>query len=375
MSDLGTSREALPSTSEVLPPLYAGWMAELLPGPIPRESRATCDNCAMVAPAGKPPDSREHYFSPAIKCCTYVPTLRNFLTGRILADCDPTAEPGRATVIQRIADGIGVTPLGLAKSPVFNVLYERANTSSFGRNRTLVCPHYISDTGRCGIWRHRESTCTTWFCKHLRGDVGFHFWRRSLHQLLVAAEEELCRWCVIELDFDDDTLRHLFAAAGENGEVDSLTVESLDNRVDRDSYNQIWGKWLGREHEFFVACARLVDRLTWHDVLAISGPEVSALARLTQQAYQRLTTEEMAPALTVGAMQLVQITHDAARVTTYNEYDPVDIPRVVMELLHYFDGRPTEEVLTAIESERGIRLDPALVRKMTDFALLVPPDQ
>ena len=129
MSDLGTSREALPSTSEVLPPLYAGWMAELLPGPIPRESRATCDNCAMVAPAGRPPDSREHYFSPAIKCCTYVPTLRNFLTGRILADRDPTAEPGRATVIQRIADGIGVTPLGLAKSPVFNVLYERANTS------------------------------------------------------------------------------------------------------------------------------------------------------------------------------------------------------------------------------------------------------
>ena len=193
--------------------------------------------------------------------------------------------------------------------------------------------------------------------------------------MLVAAEEELCRWCVIELDFDDDTLRHLFAAASENGEVDSLTVESLDNRVDRDSYNQIWGKWLGREHEFFVACARLVDRLTWHDVLAISGPEVSALARLTQQAYQRLTTEEMAPALTVGAMQLVQITHDAARVTTYNEYDPVDIPRVVMELLHYFDGRPTEEALTAIESERGIRLDPALVRKMTDFALLVPPDQ
>jgi hypothetical protein len=374
MIDPGTSREALPTTSEVLPPLYAGWMAELLPGPIPRESRATCDNCAMVAPAGRQHDSREHYFSPAIKCCTYVPTLRNFLTGRILADTDPTAEPGKATVIKRIAGGIGVTPLGLAKSPVFKVLYERASTSSFGRNRTLVCPHYLADSGRCGIWRHRESTCTTWFCKHLRGDVGFHFWRRSLHQLLVAVEEELCRWCVVELEFDDDTLRHLFAAASDSSEVESLTVESLDNRVDRDSYNQMWGKWVGREQEFFVACARLVDRLTWQDVLEISGPEVRALARLTKQAYDRLMTDEIAPTLTVGSMQLVQITHDAARVMTYSEYDPLDIPRAMFEVLPYFDGRPTEEALAVIESEKGMRLDPALVRKMTDFELLVPPE-
>jgi hypothetical protein len=41
-----------------------------------------------------------------------------------------------------------------------------------------------------------------------------------------------------------------------------------------------------------------------------------------------------------------------------------------MELLPYFDGRPTKDVLEAIAAERGIALDPALVRKMADFALL-----
>lgn len=34
-------------SSEPLPALYAGWLEDLLGAPIPRESRATCDDCAM----------------------------------------------------------------------------------------------------------------------------------------------------------------------------------------------------------------------------------------------------------------------------------------------------------------------------------------
>jgi hypothetical protein len=44
-----------------------------------------------------------------------------------------------------------------------------------------------------------------------------------------------------------------------------------------------------------------------------------------------------------------------------------------MELLHYFDGRPVVDALAAIADERGVSLDAALVRKMVDFKLLVPP--
>ncbi len=374
MSYPGSNGEPLPSPNEAIPPLFAGWMSDLLPGPIPRESRATCDNCAMLPPEREQRDSREHYFSPTIKCCTYVPTLRNFLVGRILADGDPTAEPGRATVIKRIANGIAVTPLGLAQSPVFKVLYEQSGAGTFGRNGTLVCPHYISDGGHCGVWRHRESTCATWFCKHLRGEVGIDFWRKSLHQLLMAVEEDLSRWCLLELNLGDDILQHLFARR-EKTEADGLTLESLDNRVDRESYARIWGKWAGREHEFYIACAGLVDPLSWQDVLAICGPDVSVQARLTKQAYRRLTSDETPRALTVGTMRLVQITHNAARVTTYSDYDPVEIPRGMIDLLHYFDGRPTKEALDAIAEEKGVRLDPSLVRKMVDFSMLVPAEE
>jgi hypothetical protein len=45
-----------------------------------------------------------------------------------------------------------------------------------------------------------------------------------------------------------------------------------------------------------------------------------------------------------------------------------------MELLQYFDGRPVVDALAAIADERGVRLDSALIRKMVDFKLLVPPE-
>lgn len=45
-----------------------------------------------------------------------------------------------------------------------------------------------------------------------------------------------------------------------------------------------------------------------------------------------------------------------------------------MESLHYFVGRSTDDAIFAIAAEKGVRLDPSLVRKMVDFALLVPPE-
>ena len=41
--------------------------------------------------------------------------------------------------------------------------------------------------------------------------------------------------------------------------------------------------------------------------------------------------------------------------------------------MQYFDGRPTEQAITAIANERGIDVDPALVQKLVDFKVLVPP--
>ncbi len=363
----------IPDTvGESLPPLHARWVNELLGAAIPRETQTTCAQCAMWPAPGETPAPGSFHFDPVIKCCTYLPNIRNFLVGRILSDKEPDAQAGRATVEKRIADGVGVTPLGLRQTPVYSLLYDNAD-QFFGRNRALRCPHYLEAGGRCGIWRHRNSTCATWFCKHVRGKLGHEFWRHSLHELLVAVEEDLARWCVLELRPSDEMLRELVATAEWTSGNETVTGEALDNKVDAEKYARLWGAWRGREGEFFSRCADLVTPLSWPDVLAIAGPRARVYARLTLEAYRRLVSDELPPALTVGPIQLVHVRNGVARVNSYDAYDPLDVPTAVMEILLYFDGRPTEEALAAIAKERGLSVEPALLRKMVDFGLLVAP--
>jgi hypothetical protein len=359
--------------SEPLPGLYAHWITELLGGAIPRESRATCDACAMCAREGQESASASYFFDPVVRCCSYMPDLHNFLVGRILSDTDPAAQQGRTTVQKRIADAVGVTPLGLKQPPVYARLYG-SSSEAFGRSRTLRCPHFVEEGNRCGIWRNRESTCATWFCKHVRGEVGYRFWRDTLHPLLQAVEADLARWCVLELQLGDEALRQVVASEAWTSEAQAITGDSLDNRVDQRVYARLWGAWRGRQHEFFCRCGELVSPLSWTDVLSICGPNIRAYARLTQEAYRRLTSDDIPSNLSVGRFEVLQVQRAVTRVNTYHEYDPLDIPNTVMELLQYFDGRPVVEALAAIADERGVSLDAGLVRKMVDFKLLVPTE-
>src|SRR5215813_7928721 len=91
--------------ASALPPLYATWMEQLLTGPIPPETGATCSDCVMLAKEPHPPTGSAHFFNPRTKCCTYLPELPNFLVGRILADSDPQSAAGRATVEARLQAG------------------------------------------------------------------------------------------------------------------------------------------------------------------------------------------------------------------------------------------------------------------------------
>jgi hypothetical protein len=108
-------------------------------------------------------------------------------------------------------------------------------------------------------------------------------------------------------------------------------------------------------------------------VLAICGPEAHAYARLTQLKYAQLTSDAVPERLQAGRFQVVEIGREVSRLGTYSSYDPIDVPAAVLELLAYFDGRPTSEALATIRKEKGIHLDAALVRKMVDFELLTAP--
>lgn len=167
------SRADAAAPEAALPPLYAAWLRAAAGGPIPRETVATCDACVMLPSEGSLPDAT--FFLPAVKCCAYQPALPGFLAGGILSDEDPTMAHGRKALEKQIESRVGVAPIGIKANEAFNLLYTMT-PGVFGRAPALRCP-YLTDGGDCGVWRHRPGVCATWFCKHVRGETGFRFWR------------------------------------------------------------------------------------------------------------------------------------------------------------------------------------------------------
>ncbi len=351
-----------------LPPLYAAWMDDLFAAPIPSESDATCDDCAMCAGSDEEKAASTTFFDPHVKCCSYLPELPNYLVGRVLADGRATSNVGRSSMAKRLEAGVAVTPLGIGQPRAFAFIYERAGASAFGQSRTLICPHFVDEGGgRCGIWEHRGVVCATWFCKFVRGAKGRDFWA-ALKRLLSSVERSLSYWCVLQVGLGSETLRQVFSPPVP---VDG---RALDGIMDSETYGALWGTWLGREAEFYQECSRLVAGLRWQDVLAAGGSEVQLFARLARDAYLKLTSDEIPARLKVGTFQIVRMDQDSRRVVSYSGMDPLDLPKVLVDVLPYFDGRPTNQAITDVAASEGVNLHPDLVRKLSDFEVLVPYD-
>ena len=272
---------------------------------------------------------------------------------------------GRRTVRDRLRRQAGVTPFGLARPALYSLLYDSGAADGFGRSRSLHCPHHV-DGGPCGIWAHRCAMCATWFCKYDRGAVGRSFWQ-SLHALLKAVEKSLAQWCVLESGIDLPV-----PMPASPGTARRLDRYELDRTADPERYGELWGRWEGREEKFFQECARRVEGLGWSDVTAKCGPEVRLLARTARRAFGQLLERELPDRLRVGEIVTLRADPRAFLVASYNGFDPLSLPRELVEALPWFDGRPVVEALQAIQREKKVRLESDLVLRLVDFGILVP---
>lgn len=358
-------------TNSPLPPLYAGWFDDLLEGDIPSETRATCNDCAMCdSNIGKRTDQ---LYDPRTKCCTYLPTLPNFIVGMILSDDDPAMTAGRTSIEKRIQAGLAVTPRGLEWPIKLKAQYHQMETQAFGRAQNFKCPHYVDkDGGSCGIWKYRNSICSTWFCKYVRGAVGREFWE-TVKQLLMSIEVELSRWCAAKLKLDESALQLLLAPRLALGQIPILKLEELEDRVDADEYQRTWANWASREREFYVACAQLVAPLKWSDVLSICGPEIELRARVVTKSYSNLLAQDIPDRLQFGSVAVIEAKNGYYKLHHPDMgLDAFQLSGRVMRLLHYFDGRPTPEVVNQIAQEERLRFQPELLRRLVDFRILKP---
>lgn len=351
--------------SASLPPLLARWVDGILGGALPEETEATCDRCAM-----RPPDDGRVegaiYFGES-KCCTYWPQLHSFLAGRILRDPSPELGPARAELERQVGTRLGVSPLGLAGPGWFWLLYD-AVPDAFGRADRMRCPFFEAATGRCGVWRHRESTCATWFCKYRRGAVGLASWD-ALRRLLTHLERSLDLRCALALDLGADGLAAALAERARR----SATAQDLGDGMDAAPYARLWGRWAGRELDYYRSAAELVEALSPAEVLATGGAEAAALLAVARARLEKARDQELPPGpLVPGHRERLPGSGSSARVIAYRSFDPLELPAALLGALDRFDGRPTEEVVREIRTRDGLELTPDLLRLLVDVEVLVP---
>jgi hypothetical protein len=364
------SRATPPSAplGDALPPIYARLLPAFLATPTPVETLATCDSCAMCPEPADAAPAGGMFFSPDVKCCTYHPDLPNYLVGALLADPDPELEEGRRRIRARIAARVGVTPHGIAAPRVYRLLYGSAKRGLFGRTESLVCPYYRADPGACTIWRYREATCSTFFCKHVRGEHGSSFWA-AVRDYLRAVEEPLALHAMQSLGCSPEQI--LAPRARTPAEP---TPEDLDQRPPSDAAHAVtWGSWAGREEEFYVEAARLVTSLEPSDLDAITGVAARVQRALVEQRHAHMMDPELPDVLRRNPeLAVPRVEADAYHVVGYSENQPMRLPRALYEALAEFDGvRPNEQVLTRIREERGLNVAPGLLVRLFQHRILV----
>jgi hypothetical protein len=286
------------SLKHALPPMYAQLLPPFFDAPAPAEEKATCNTCVMCPPPGVTPPVGVEYFRPDTKCCTYHPTLANYLVGALLADPDPALAEGQRRVRDKIARGIGATPRWLHAPQEFQEQLAARREREFGRALDLRCPFYVEDGGLCSIWRYREGDCSTFFCKFDAGADGRIFWR-TLTTWLARTEVALSKHALDQV-------------APELGDI-------------------AWGEWAGREEELYRRCHEVVRGV--RDLKAIMGEEHDQLLAQLQSAYQRATSDQIPLELVRAADLPLAPVEGGAIAIGYSKYEPLFLSDAVLEAL------------------------------------------
>jgi hypothetical protein len=355
-----------------MPELYRAWLPDLFDSPAIQEPRATCGDCAMCAKGDaargqSDPTDGAGFFRPDIKCCSYHPTLPNYLVGAALRDDAESGAEGRARLRAKIAARFGVTMTWLAAPRKYLVLYDAARESSFGRSESLLCPYFERATGGCTVWPFRESVCATFFCKHAAGATGQAFWK-AMKRYLAHIEVALARYAATSIRGS--------APPPELPRM-KLTRDDLEDRPPGQAdYAALWGDWVGREEAFYVECAKLVSHLGKDEIVRVvddaGGRELYAELGARHEAVTKPT---LAPRLVLNKelRPLPVAGGGGVRVTTYSSYDPLLLTQDLYDALSLFRAdETTAEALTRLARDHDVELPEALLLEMQLAGVMTP---
>ena len=229
-----------------LPPLYHHFLPDLIEEDVPEETWASCHTCTLCQSAQSP------YVNT--KCCAYFPSLYNYLIGGILQDTRPEMAEGKKRMKALIAAGVGVTPYGIVSPDWHTQEYRRVDNKSIQLQAELdplLCPLYKS--GTCTIWDYRGNLCSTYHCVSNAAVWGKKYWK-TVNTYLKTVEHHLGNYALSSIGFNEKNLlkKHLKKYSLEFGKKKPMSGND----------NELWGEWINRKEELYVACYEYVMNLT-----------------------------------------------------------------------------------------------------------------
>jgi len=311
-------------------------------------------------------------FDGRTKCCTYVPDVHNFNAGRILADDGPVGAEARRALRARIAERVGVTPLAVAMPPIYRTLYENAPVA-FGRAPAMRCPYYVEVGGLCGIWQHRDATCSTFFCKADKGALGKVYWK-LVASLIGLVESTIRVWVLGEAGLDEDARVDMWGRneAERRGPRPQLDEHTMTGTVNLARYRKDWGNFFGREEELYRRCAEIVNALGSDDVIRLGGAPLGAAIHAAKHVLQKIAVVEIPERLTSGSLVNLQLRRGGELRVRHPAipFDWLDVPEAAAGHVYRLHGGPVREVLADLQRE-GVPIDEELVQKLVAWQVLV----
>jgi len=335
----------VPVLKTIFPPLYQDILPPEFDVVAPDESKTTCGNCPMCVDgeAKKTLDAIGVInFGRETKCCTYQPAVPNYLVGAVFADPDPAMAEGQRRLRKHLATRMGVLPWWLTATAKYYLLWEAARREAFGRAPMLKCPYLLE--GNCTIWRHRDSVCSTFFCKHDNGEDGKDYWR-AVNDALSRIERALVSHLA---DLVDPTTTMPPRRDGH------LTRWELEDVAPPDEiYASWWQGWVGREEEFYVACYEQAKKLVREDVLRLGGEELAGHLERMEKMRAKLPPEVPERARLASDVIVKDAGGTNVIVYSYSRYDPTVIPKEVMAVLREVT---LDEPIKAQCARKGVEL-------------------
>lgn len=241
-------------------------------GHVLRERRATCDDCLQA----RGPTA---IYKQSLKCCTFFPFLPNYSIGALL---ETQSVP--AWLVQSIAgqaDESGrhsrseavVLPLGLMPAIGYQRRFKDRQPDGFGNDVSLLCPHFLTESGGCGIWTLRPSPCRSFFCESSHGIRGTYFWT-AFEKWLSFVELALAQEALRHLGFTESELRASTRFLPSYGSPDPHAPSGAKHRL---LQRQAWLEFHQEKAVFYERCWRFVGALNSAAVRDCVGEEGARL--------------------------------------------------------------------------------------------------